>query len=281
MKKIIFFLLCIFLVLNSCLAESIQVVDLIVFAGQSNMAGRGITNELWPEEPPEVIDGAGWEFRAISDPTRLYPIQEPFGLNENNPEGINDAWGTRAAKTGSMVSAFVNAYYVECGVPVIAVSASKGGSGIAEWTGGTPYLSDLLFRLNTAKTWLDNNGYEVRHVFCVWCQGETDGDRGTPDDQYIADFNNMLNEMMAAGIEQLLMVSIGQCNAADSEDRYLNMIALQDQIASTNEHVTMVSRSFVDMRERGLMKDDFHYFQQGYNEVGIEAGKNSAKFMKQ
>lgn len=59
--------------------------------GQSNMAGRGITCEKWPQPAPALLSGAGYEFRAVSDPDRLYPIQEPFGVGENRPDGIDDA----------------------------------------------------------------------------------------------------------------------------------------------------------------------------------------------
>ena len=44
--------------------------DLFLFAGQSNMAGRGIACTQFPEGAPDLISGAGAEFRAISDPTR-------------------------------------------------------------------------------------------------------------------------------------------------------------------------------------------------------------------
>lgn len=56
-----------------------QAVDLIMFMGQSNMAGRGTA-----EEAPLVPEGVAYEFRAISDPARLYPLAEPFGVRENN-----------------------------------------------------------------------------------------------------------------------------------------------------------------------------------------------------
>ena len=57
-------------------------VDLVMFMGQSNMAGRGTASEA-----PVVPKGYGYEFRAISDPTKLYDIVEPFGVNENNANG--------------------------------------------------------------------------------------------------------------------------------------------------------------------------------------------------
>jgi hypothetical protein len=35
--------------------------------------------------------GHGFEFRAVSNPTRLYDLVEPFGVNERNPKsGVDD-----------------------------------------------------------------------------------------------------------------------------------------------------------------------------------------------
>ena len=79
--------------------KTINQADLFIFMGQSNMAGRG--------DLPETIScipEAGFEFRAISDPSRLYPVEEPFGYRENNPEGIDD--GTK--KSGGRVPSFIN-----------------------------------------------------------------------------------------------------------------------------------------------------------------------------
>ena len=46
--------------------------DFFLFAGQSNMAGRGISCPQFPEAAPALISGAGVEFRAISDPSALF-----------------------------------------------------------------------------------------------------------------------------------------------------------------------------------------------------------------
>lgn len=86
---------------------NMKTYDLILFAGQSNMAGRGISTEKWNEPAPLLLDGAGMEYRAVSDPEHIHKIEEPFGVNENNPNGIYEP----GMKTGSMVTAFVNAYY--------------------------------------------------------------------------------------------------------------------------------------------------------------------------
>ena len=73
-----------------------------------------------------------------------FPIAEPFGKDENRQGGIND--GTM--KTGSLVTSFVNAWYARTRVPVLAVSASKGGSCMKEWQPGSPYLNDAMQRMH-------------------------------------------------------------------------------------------------------------------------------------
>ena len=80
--------------------------DFFLFAGQSNMAGRGISCPQFPEAAPALISGAGVEFRAISDPSALFSGCEPFGSAENTPYGIHEP----GMKTGSLVTSFVNAY---------------------------------------------------------------------------------------------------------------------------------------------------------------------------
>lgn len=135
--------------------------DLILFAGQSNMAGRGISTEKWNEPAPLLLDGAGMEYRAVSDPEHIHKIEEPFGVNENNSNGIYEP----GMKTGSMVTAFVNAYYKETKVPVLAVSASKGGSAICEWQGNEDYLSDAIERLEKAVLYAKKNQIEIRHKY--------------------------------------------------------------------------------------------------------------------
>ena len=60
--------------------------DFFLFAGQSNMAGRGISCPQFPEVAPALISGAGVEFRAISDPSALFSVCEPFGAAENTPD---------------------------------------------------------------------------------------------------------------------------------------------------------------------------------------------------
>lgn len=250
-------------------------MDLFMFMGQSNMAGRGIFNEKFNEKAPLLIDGAGYEFRAVSSPDRLFNVEEPFGKMENRAGGIDDG----NLKTGSLVTAFVNAYYKNTGIPIVGVSASKGGSRIAQWQPGETYLEDALQRLALAVNYLKSNGYEIRHQYMLWCQGESDGDIAKPMEEYCADFNKMFDKMMEQGIEKCFLIRTGKYNGSNGIC-YSEIRKAQEYIAETNDNVIMVSTLFSKMKEKGLMKDEFHYYQQAYNEVGTDAGEKAAAYVK-
>lgn len=263
-----------------------KTIDLFLFMGQSNMAGRGITNEQWQEEAPVLMKGAGYEFRAISDPAKLYPIVEPFGVDENNLQGINDVFsdGTKA-KTGSMVTAFCNAYYKKTNMPIVGVSASKGGSRICQWLpeASDGFLKDALERYEKAIVYLENGGsvqrndgqvnasYQIRHRYMVWCQGESDGDKGTTAGEYKERFRLLWQEMKQAGVEKCFLIQTGKKNVVGQEEDYEEIRQAQEELCDGKE-IIMVSRCLGEMLERGLMKDAFHYYQQAYNECGTEAG---------
>jgi hypothetical protein len=243
-------------------------VDLVMFMGQSNMAGRGTASEA-----PVVPKGYGYEFRAISDSTKLYDIVEPFGVDENNPLGINEP----NMKTGSLVSAFTIAYYNEVKVPIVGVSSAKGGSSIKSWQPNGSYLNDSIDRFKKAESYLLNNGYRIRKKFMVWCQGETDGDKSMCEEEYKTRFQTMLDEMFKSGIEQCFLIRIG--NHRDLPEQYSGIIKAQTDFCESYDKAVLVATKFAEMASKGLMKDSFHYKQEAYNAVGTEAGKNTGYYI--
>ena len=83
---------------NKCVIKNCKTVDLFLFMGQSNMAGRGIVSEKWAHPAPQIMEGAGYEYRAISAPDKLYPLTEPFGRQENAEEGNQKKTGLGRSK---------------------------------------------------------------------------------------------------------------------------------------------------------------------------------------
>lgn len=244
-----------------------KVVDLVMFMGQSNMAGRGVTADA-----PTVGEGHGYEFRAVSDPTKLYPITEPFGANENH--GVVK----ESSKTGSMVSAFVNAYYEARKVPIVAVSCSKGGTGTDFWAPNGDALNEAIARHNAAKEWLEDNGYIIARDFMVWCQGETDANDGITADAYSANLTAIIEEMITeSDVEFCAVVRIG--NKKDAPTQFDKVIFAQTNLCKTYGKAVLVSTRLAAFAAEGKMKDAYHYTQEGYNIVGADAGANTAYYV--
>ena len=244
--------------------------DLILFAGQSNMAGRG------EAEAAQVCPtSAGMEYRAVTAPDRLVPVAEPFGYVENRKGGIDD----ENKKSGSMVSAFINAYTAVTGRHVVAVSASEGGTSTARWL--EALAADAAGRLRDAWAFLKGQGITPAHTLAVWCQGETDGDLGVTGEEYRQNFARIWAMLKQAGAEECGLIQIGHFNYAvyptsrQGEDslavdaRYEVIRRAQEQICQDLPDVALVG-SFAPCLS--LMKDHFHYHQQAYEEVGARAG---------
>nr|MCR5000588.1 hypothetical protein [Lachnospiraceae bacterium] len=177
-----------------------MIVDLVMFMGQSNMSGTGGNVSYAPKVP----EGHGFEFRAISDPTRLYPIEEPFGINEN--AAISD---TAIGKRGSMVSAFANKYYELTGVPIVAVSASAGGRDTAFFM-KDDVMADFSERQKRAQVWLESNDYFIRKQYVIWLQGESDAEDGLTGEQYNQNMDNIIRPLFIGGLQKVFIVTPGR-----------------------------------------------------------------------
>lgn len=245
------------------------------------MAGRGRA-----EEAPRCEAYMGQEFRAVSDTGRLYPIEEPFGRRENNLQGMDD--GER--KTGSLVSAFVREYYERTGHTVIAVSASKGGSSSKQWV--ESYGRDAAERLRRARAYLDEKQIRIAGTYVLWSQGETDGDHGVSAGQYRENFRMIWEMLKEAGAEYCFLIQTGHFNyveypqcgngvsGREIEERYAEIRRAQEELCAHGKEAipgVYLAAGFGEYLH--LMKDQFHYKQQAYNEVGRNAAAKVAELL--
>lgn len=256
-------------------------VDLAVFAGQSNMSGRGSAADA------VVCDiNAGFEYKAISDPATLVRIEEPFGLGEDKEGSIADFNSDGTSKrTGSMVSAVVDEYYRQTGRQLVAVSASIGGSSTAEWLDN--YIYDAVDRLDAAKRFLTRNGIEIGRTFVVWCQGESDGDQKMTAEDYTANTKDIFDFFKQHGAEKCFMVQTGHYNYIDYPgitkghtgeewDEFYGVIRGAQTAMCCADEDFVLAGSFEPYIED--MKDRYHYYQSAYNAVGQTVGQNIADF---
>ena len=101
-------------------------VDIMLFAGQSNMVGS--PNYAEADQVIPVAEGHGFEYKAKtgSDASGWFgEVPALFG-NENY---IHMNSGASKVK-GSLVPAFMESYYKETGIPLIGIRASQGGKKI-------------------------------------------------------------------------------------------------------------------------------------------------------
>ena len=243
-------------------------VDLVIFMGQSNMAGRGVA-----AQSIVVEEGHGYEFRAISDPTQLYPVVEPFGVNENHPtSGVSEK-----SKTGSLVSAFIEGHYKYRQVPIVGVSCSVGGTATSFWAPNKKPLNDAIARHDSAKVWLEKNGYTIERDYMVWLQGENDAVAEVTPNQYATNLTAIIEEMVAeAGVEFCAIIRIG--NAKNSPTLADRIILSQTNLCKTYEKAVMVSTMLAGCIG-DEMKDTWHFTQATYNKVGLDAGKYAAYYL--
>ncbi|MBR4575151.1 MAG: hypothetical protein IKO16_09585 [Lachnospiraceae bacterium] len=244
-------------------------VDLILFMGQSNMSGAAGDAALAPYVSPD----AGEEFRAVSDPTKLYPITEPFGVNENNPSGLYEYPG---AKKGSLVSAFVNRYHELTGRKVIAVSISMGATDMSRWM--LPGVTDdVTARFNTAKSFLNDNGYKIGHMYALWLHGESDAIEGTDPEVYKSNLDTIMRPLFIGGLQKVFLIMPGR--TIDYRDIFLKIIDVQKQICRESGYYAIATTILTKVSTE-FMRDQYHYNQHVLNLVGMRSADSVAYYTK-
>ena len=261
---------------NNTEAQS-KTVDLVLFAGQSNMAGRGEADKATKCAPNH-----GFEYHSVTEPGVLTTVSEPFGKYENNSV-VNDAGSNGVdRRSGDMVSAFMESYYSVSGTPIVGVQCSRGGTE-SKWWNTSEKLTEMAARYNEAKEYLENCGYTVNKQFMVWCQGCADADANRNIETYKNNTKNIFNTLKSStGISDMFMVRIGHCKTSGAasidttkDSRYKAINLAQKELADTEENITAVASLYTD-EYAALMRDQYHYYQAAYNSVGAIAGNNTA-----
>ena len=243
------------------------IVDLVMFMGQSNMSGTGGNAQYAPKVP----GGYGYEFRAISDPTRLYPIEEPFGINENVSGAIEDL---PIAKRGSMVSAFANKYYELTGVPIVAVSASSGGRDTAFWM-RDDVEHDFAERQKRAQVWLESNNYYIRKQYVIWLQGESDAEDGMTPEIYNQNMDRIIRLLFIGGLQKVFIITPGR--TLTGKHFYDNVVYSQINMCKTSGYYALATTVLCSVSTE-YMIDEYHYNQSVLNVVGKEAAESAAYY---
>ena len=262
---------CLLIVLLGLYQRSWRTMDVILFMGQSNVSGAGGD----ASQAPDLIEGAGYEYRAVTDPDNLHVLEEPFGENENRG-ALDDT--EILERGGSMVTAFVNSYYEETGTPVVAISASVGSSSLDGWV-NRGRKEEAAARLEEANEYLDSEKIRARHIYMVWFQGEADANLQTTKDEYKAGMRQLVSYMEEQGVEACFLIQLGP-DLTDLQ-KHQEIMEAQLELCEEEDDVILVSDLPAELTGED-MKDEggVHFTQKARNPIGEDAGKNAGAYVQ-
>ncbi|MBR6316639.1 MAG: hypothetical protein IKR58_06520 [Lachnospiraceae bacterium] len=248
-------------------------VDLIVFAGQSNMAGAGGNYS----QAPTPASGTAYEYSCIAgDQRKILPVREPFGNGTNKAYLLN---GHYVSGNGTLTSAFCIEYYKKTKVPIVAVAASWGGTSTQSWL-KNGMLKQTNERLKKAKKFLKKNGIKIRHIYVIWYQGESDGQNHYSGATFISNMKKIQKSFKKNGVEKVFMIKIAQ---------QVNKLGLMNEIQDAQEKLCKTDKNFImatrlpatmDQNVDTWYYDVIHINQMGLNKIGKAAGATAGKYAK-
>lgn len=254
-------------------------VDLIIFAGQDNMTGSGMSEEVTVES----IWNSGYEIRFDTNVQAV---------------GVRRIGNADTLKT-TLVPAFVNAYYNNTGAPVLAVHTSADSSSISSWAEGTPKYNELKTKIESSIDYVRSHteNFTLRRVFMVWFQGERDVD---DLDSYELNLISFFESVKAIGVEQIFMIRTGHLYRAsgtsdDEKQRrrfnaYTKMIKKQTEFNRKSNLSVLVSvkAAALSLVKGGanttggkisdMMINQMRFSQLALDIIGSEAGMNAAYY---
>lgn len=252
-------------------------VDILVFAGQSNMTGYGKASDA-----PKVKNGAGYAFNYITNRKKFETLKEPFGYRQDDDYFPNGDYSR-----GSLVSSFVNAYYAQTKTPVIAVPASCAGSGSVSWKDFR--YKGIIQRTNAAVSLAKKKKLRIRHVYLIWMQGENDAYAYMSGKQHTRNLQSMLTKIKKkTRIERCMIIGIpafyGDTNPTSDDKNvkanYKTIQKAQKSLCNSSKNFIMISTKATRFSKSYLQSDGVHLTQKALNIVGTEAGKNAGKYAK-
>jgi len=263
-------------------------MDVIIFAGQSNMQGE---SEQLSET--ELVRNA-YEYKWMTN--KIVPLQNPVGefVKYDGTEGYGIACGADipnwlkdhvlgASSYGNtnLVPSFCRAYVDQCENSVLAVHAAKGSTVIAHWLPGTDGYSAIVGKASAAIKKAKRE-HTIQNIYVVWLQGESDAIAGNSKEYY----REKLTELAAAlkadlSIDKFAVIRVGHFT---DDERDLEIMAAQDEICEENDDFLMLTRMSAELsKDSDYMNPNAHghYSARGLEILGSAAGGALGKFRKQ
>lgn len=238
-------------------------IDVFLIGGQSN--ARGVGNRSQSPQP-------------TSDTVYQY-FSGAFTNVTTGDVGFTPSESSR----GSAWTSFGITWYNNTGRKIAFVPTAVDGSGqlpqtdtgFGNWSpsGGTLFQNSVT-QLNSAIVAII--AADMKPVFkgILWCQGENDGNGINNNVITSSDYSNGLTTMIAAyrtsfGQQTPFYIFRTGTRVGFPDTGFSQIRAAQQSVAAADILITsIVFYNAVDYPTRGLMADQYHYVQAGYNEMG-------------
>lgn len=239
-------------------------MDIIVFAGQSNMTNVGNASKA-----PDVTPGTAYE--AIPKKDKISPLTEPFGVGQKKTSAKKSQQG------GTLASAFANSYYKQTKTPILAMNTAKGGTSIGEWS--TSYYQEVTKSINAMEKLLKKKGLKKGHVYVVLFQGENDAMNSVVSSVYRKHMEQfMTNVQKHSDASRCFVIRIG--HDLKSPGSYDKIAAVQTTLCMEDRRFVMAATNASGLKASYYQADGVHLTQEGLNKVGAQAGKNAGYYAK-
>jgi hypothetical protein len=234
--------------------------DVYLLAGQSNMSGRGLIEELTPQE--RVADPA---IQLYGNDEKLRPAIDPLDEATGQVDAVSSDVTIAAVGPGLF---FARATHALNHKPILVVPCAKGGSSIGQWRPAT--TRDTLYGSCLART--KAVGGKVAGI--LWYQGETDAGRADSAEAWRASFEALVSRFRDDLGQRRVPIVIVQLAdmpspAISAPKTYPSWAAIQAvQAGPLPACVAMVSA-------QGLPKkpDDLHLTTAGQRVLGARLAK--------
>lgn len=229
---------------------------LFMIAGQSNAEGRGAAK--------------------LSD---RVPAGDAFFVANGKFSYLNDPVGD--ARSGSAWPAFANTWKSLTSETSLWIETAQGGAGLLPRskiildTSG-PFYREMIDELHAAiASARATQGLSLTGIYVVWAQGETDArligrSRGTAaeyEERLYAFFTALKSD--CPEIDAILVSELGAAKDGAAADAFASVRTAQENVAKRLPYVHIAFRDAKEFPARGLMRDNFHYNQEGYREMGV------------
>jgi len=253
-----------------------QTTKLFVVAGQSNCVGMG-------DASLSVVCDSSSAFEYKASQNSSTPLKDPVGENYLS---------FQQASTGSAWPSFAYYYHLLTNDTIIIVPAARGGSSCnnkAEIPNcGTWDTSGdiLLFPNAVTKTKMAEQKTELPLSGIIWIQGERDANAINSKQLTEEEFKKSMKDLISRFRDALgasvpfYIVQTGVY--VHHPVAGFNIVRkVQQWLANNVSNVYLVYEDANTFPERGLMKDEIHYKQEAYNEIGKQVATFIAGKRKQ